>query len=70
MLDKIKDAVTPICRQVNYGPFKGVGPGAAAWHCNRCFNGSSVCVSVEDAQQRAEDHATTHPGMRAVYYEG
>lgn len=56
--------------QVNYGPFKGVGPGIAAWHCNRCYDGSSLCISVEDAQQRAEDHATSHAGMRAVYYEG
>lgn len=70
MLNKIKDRLTPITLQVNYGPFKGVGPDVAAWHCNRCFSGSTAPLSVEQAQAEAETHADTHPGMRAVYYEG
>lgn len=62
--------LTPIKWQVNYGPFKGIGPGAAAWHCNHCFADASNCTSIDDAKTKAEEHARTHPGMRAVYYEG
>jgi hypothetical protein len=71
MLTKLRNAAIPIRKQVNYGPFKGVGPGGPfVWHCNRCYQGVGGCETEEHAKSLAEEHAKTHPGMGVVYYEG
>ncbi len=63
------DRLTPITWQVNYGPGTNQA-GSPYWHCNHCHLGVRGCRDVDHARTLAEDHARTHPGMRAVYYEG
>lgn len=66
----LTDTLTPIALQVNYGPGYDGGPRTPYWYCNRCCQGVSGCRNVEHAKGLARDHANTHAGVRAVYYEG
>lgn len=76
---RIADKITPISRQVNYGPNRGSAEwqarGAYTWHCNAgCLPDGGMdggfCHDLNEAKNTAEKHARGHRGMRAVYYEG
>lgn len=78
MLDIIKDKLTPVSRQVYYGPNRGTpewqAKGAFAWGCCPCATkGEDIGgfePTLDKARQKAETHATTHRAARAVYGEG
>jgi hypothetical protein len=67
-LSTVLDRLTPRRLRVCYGP-AARAPGSHSWTCGRCVR-RGYTRSLAAARAQAEQHASGHRFMRAVYDEG